>query len=1132
VSHSPIHIMNSLRIAATAIFWCGALFVDSAEPNLNTVYISEFMAVNGGAFPDREGEYVDWLELHNPTEETVTLTGWYLTDDPDVLTKFQVPTINIHSGAYRLVFVSGKEGNSPFIPEIHTNFSLRGGGEYLALVEPDGQTIVHAFDPYPPQSSGVSYGVRVDDVGETTVGAFRAATPNKANGVHWLGKVADTKFSVDRGVFVEPFEVTITTATEGAQILYTLDGREPSLGSLFIGAVGEVLKPGRSIAITTTTTLRAIAIKDGHLSSNIDTQTYLFPQHVTDQPDAPEGFSDTWRGADYGMDQDPEDLPLIAGDEELSAAEAKAVIADALQSLPSLSLVLPVESMFGRAKGIYHNTEDRGLESERAASVELIHPDGKKGFQVNAGLRIQGFTSRDPGRNPKHSLRLLFKERYGASKLRYPLFGDDAVREFDTLVLRSNSQDAWVYDSPGNRLGQFVRDEWNRRTQQAMGWPACHGTWVHLYINGLYWGVYNPTERPDASFMASYYGGSADDWDVVKNHEEIIRGDGQAFTDFLEAVQVDANRFSAGYRDFSSNEAYLAISDHLDVPSMIDYMIHNMYSAAQDWPGNYYMGRDRTGASGGFKCLSWDNEHGMKSAVTEDRTRPHSRDNDSPTKFHHPLKDNEEYRLLFGDHLHRAFFNGGVLAVDKAEPEWDPEHPSRNLPAALWMEITNEIETALIAESARWGDYRRATPYTVAKDFQDLRESLLENWFPQRSEIVLDQFRDQGVYPEIEAPVFSEAGGRVDPGTFLNMRSKHMAGLFTPFGGKAYYTVDGSDPRLFGGELSKDAMKYEAPIPLVESVTVRARLLRDDEWSALNEVSYWIDSEPASSVNVILTTIHYRPSAPSQKELAEGIQSASAFEFVELMNVGPLTVDFRGTHFTAGIQFNFDQARITELAPGERMFVVNNRTAFEQRYGRSSEVAGAYTASRLDNDGERLRLVDRDSETIVEVSYQPIAPWPSLGLEQALHLKDPSARIDLNDPGLWHAAPANSDASTPASFEQWMRERGLTDANEDPDGNGLSHLVEYALGLDLKEGLWAEISFGEDDAILITHHARVASGYSFALERSSDLVLWEMQPSALAGQQFVDPSLEVRTLELLERDVGKPFYRLKMEPSQ
>ena len=66
--------------AATAIFWCGALFVDSAEPNLNTVYISEFMAVNGGAFPDREGEYVDWLELHNPTEETVTLAGGYLRD--------------------------------------------------------------------------------------------------------------------------------------------------------------------------------------------------------------------------------------------------------------------------------------------------------------------------------------------------------------------------------------------------------------------------------------------------------------------------------------------------------------------------------------------------------------------------------------------------------------------------------------------------------------------------------------------------------------------------------------------------------------------------------------------------------------------------------------------------------------------------------------------------------------------------------------------------------------------------------------------------------------------------------------------------------------------------------------------
>ena len=131
-----------------------------------------------------------------------------------------------------------------------------------------------------------------------------------------------------------------------------------------------------------------------------------------------------------------------------------------------------------------------------------------------------------------------------------------------------------------------------------------------------------------------------------------------------------------------------------------------MYAAADDWPGNFYMGYDRTGSSGGWRFFDWDNEHGMKNPVSLDRTRPHRRDNDSPTKFHHALKSNPEYRLLFADRLHRAFFNGGVLYVDPGNPSWDLSHPGRNVPADLWMKLTGGIETALIAESARWGDSR------------------------------------------------------------------------------------------------------------------------------------------------------------------------------------------------------------------------------------------------------------------------------------------------------------------------------------------------------------------------------------------------------------------------------------------
>jgi len=246
------------------------------------------------------------------------------------------------------------------------------------------------------------------------------------------------------------------------------------------------------------------------------------------------------------------------------------------------------------------------------------------------------------------------------------------------------------------------------------------------------------------------------------------------------------------------------------------------------------------------------------------------------------------------------------------------------------------------------------------------------------------------------------------------------------------------------------------------------------------------------------------------------------------MNVGPITVDFQGARFTSGIQFEFDQAWLTELAPGERLLIVNDRTAFEKRYGQSNQIAGSYTDSRLDNDGELLRLVDRDSETMVDVTYAPEAPWPLLGSDQALYLREPVAGADLDNPGLWNAAPANPDASPPVSFDRWMQERGLTKATEDPDGNGLSHLAEYALGLDLEEGRWAEIRFAEDGSVLITHHARLASGYTFELERSFDLVAWETQPFTVVEQRRLSSALEARTVRLVTRDNRQPFYRLRI----
>ncbi|NQU19809.1 MAG: chitobiase/beta-hexosaminidase C-terminal domain-containing protein, partial [Candidatus Nealsonbacteria bacterium] len=263
-----------------------------------------------------------------------------------------------------------------------------------------------------------------------------ASTPGRSNAPGYSGLVADTQFSVDRGFYTDPFDVEITTETPESQIRYTLDGSRPTetTGTPYT----------EPITIAGLTTLRAAAFKPDHIPTNVDTHTYVFLDDVVVQNGA--GFPTGWGiGADYAMEDDPGDLALIAGDSLYTVEQARQVVADSLLALPTLSIVLDTDGMFGSAQGIYANTEGRGFTWERPTSVELIYADGTPGFQQDAGIRIQGFTSRDPGRNPKHSLRLIFRSVYGAGQLDYPFFGGTAslaaggtaTDRFDTIVLRS-----------------------------------------------------------------------------------------------------------------------------------------------------------------------------------------------------------------------------------------------------------------------------------------------------------------------------------------------------------------------------------------------------------------------------------------------------------------------------------------------------------------------------------------------------------------------------------------------------------------------------------------------------------------------------------------------------------------------
>lgn len=190
-----------------------------------------------------------------------------------------------------------------------------------------------------------------------------------------------------------------------------------------------------------------------------------------------------------------------------------------LKALPSLSLVMALDDWFGeKGRGIYI----QGQNDERAVSAELLLPDGSPGFQIDCAVMIVGGSSPNRWKMDKLSMRLKFKGEYGPSKLRYPVFGDRATDEFDTLVVDARMNNTWAYGggvSPTSQrqAGQYTRDQFAADIQNTMGGYAPEGRKVHLYLNGLYWGLYWLHERPDEHFAAATLGGRDEDYDVLKH---------------------------------------------------------------------------------------------------------------------------------------------------------------------------------------------------------------------------------------------------------------------------------------------------------------------------------------------------------------------------------------------------------------------------------------------------------------------------------------------------------------------------------------------------------------------------------------------------------------------------------------
>ena len=767
---------------------------------------------------------------------------------------------------------------------------------------------------------------------------FPSPTPGTENNAGVAGFVKDTRFSVDRGFYDAPFHVQISSQTAGAEIRYTTDGTPPNEthGVIYTAP----------ILVDTTTNLRAVAYKEDYLATNVDTQTYVFLDDVIRQPAEIPGYpfgGSKWAGSDAYVPQDSEMDPEIVNDPAYADA-----LFDGLLSIPSMSITTDLEGAFTES-GWY-----TGENIEQPVSVEILYPEQpNQNHQADAGIESH---SHD---RLKRSLRLNFRSEYGDASFdtnlfrTAPLHSDTAVDRVDRIILRGGNNRSWARiwnpDKTAYTIDQFYRD-----SQIAMSGYGMRGNFVHLYLNGVYWGLYNPVERADSFYTSRYFGGDEEDWFAV-NHGGALRGDSQRWT-HLRNTLVN--------RDMSVDVNYAELHEYLDVEGFIDYLVISWWTAVSDWPQNNWYGGNRNESSPfgpePFRYFAWDGEwswgQGGQSNPTG-RAHVHSdfragrSGGDTITRLWHAARANDDFMMLFADRVYGHLFHDGALTETNAKQRWTT--------------LTEYVRDAVVAESARWGDAMQTEGHpTRTRDVDWQREvNRILNLMTGNNDIFVNALRNEDYYPAFHPPTLNQRGGLVPAGFEVTLDNPTAMGT-------VYYTLDGTDPRLPGGAVSTSALIYDAPIHVQENAVIKTRAFAN-EWSALNEAGFVV--EPLTSEQLAITEISFNPSAPTPQELEllPGLNNDD-FEFLEFKNIHSAPIDLTGLRFDDGIEFTFSNV---QLASQEYGVVVQDAAAFALRYGSEVNVIGEYQGN-LNNGGERLLLVDSLGSAIHDFEYQDDRPWP------------------------------------------------------------------------------------------------------------------------------------------------------------
>ena len=798
-------------------------------------------------------------------------------------------------------------------------------------------------------------------------------------------KISKPVFSHDRGFYTESFKLSVFSENGNGTIYYTLNGSDPKHSdNVFNSAspaqilINPYSSEGRGL--TPGVVVRACVIHNND-TSKVETHTYIFTGSVKYQSDVdpniygefwpsesaqpareiPDSFV-VWASNDYqlyylGVD------PGVVGQEKY-----KNVFTDALLSIPSLSLVTDPDNLFSINQGIYNNAAWHGIEWEREGSIELIDPDDNNEFQENTGIRIRGGVSRS-GYCVKHAFRLFFRKEYGDGRLNYPLFKDEGVDKFDKIDLRCSQNNSWHFN---NSDADYIKDLFSREMQGAMGEVYSKSKYYHLFINGMYWGLYQTQERAEASFGASYYGGLREDYDVIKSSGpsydqqphtlDVTDGNIDMTRDLWLIAKDGFDKDSNYYKVLGKNTDGTVNPNYkvyVDEKNLIVYMLATYYAGDTDGPVilfdntrriNNFFGLINRENPTGFKFFRHDAEHAFSSVnINILNVKPYIGDSlheFNPLWLHNKLMENIDYKQKFSDLCYQFLFNDGPLTPAKNYERYDK-----------WVD---NIDLAIIGESAKWGNGK-----TKDKNWIPVTNNFKNGFIQERTDIFIQQLIEKGWLFNLLPPVINRDNSYNEYGYVV--QNNQTFKLTNPNNnGDIYYTLNNTDPRRAGGTILDDAILYNnEEIEISETTVLTSRIKNGNEWSAVKKKVFY--TEKNNEKNIVISEFNYHP-----VNQIIGIDTffSGTLEFVEIKNISENDIDISGFQFNKGIKYVFPFT--TVLKSNSFIVICADTSNFRKFYNFSAN--GQYSGN-LNNSGEKLVLKNPLGDTICYVNYNKGGVW-------------------------------------------------------------------------------------------------------------------------------------------------------------